>query len=136
MKSTFKKRKLKAIECMKKLDICNAFIKDLEERNTVCYFDNFIGYWAFQDPELYAKVKEIESKYKCTVYAITHEPTEFGELYDFLLIPQYEEDWNVLMQEKNYFYAYAYVWNKTDNSLSEFGDIIIESFVGGIRRIG
>ena len=31
--------------------------------------------------------------------------------------------------------AYAYVWNKKDEWCSEFGDIIVQSFGGGIRRI-
>ena len=35
----------------------------------------------------------------------------------------------------NRFYAFAYVWNQTDESLSEFGDVVVQSFGGGIRRI-
>jgi hypothetical protein len=35
-----------------------------------------------------------------------------------------------------HFYAYAYVWNKSDDLLSEFGDIAVQALGGGIRRIG
>ena len=31
--------------------------------------------------------------------------------------------------------AYAYVWNKDDEWCSEFGDIIVQSFGGGIQRV-
>jgi hypothetical protein len=34
------------------------------------------------------------------------------------------------------FYAFAYVWNKSDDWCSEFGDIVVFSFGGGIKRIG
>jgi hypothetical protein len=36
----------------------------------------------------------------------------------------------------NTFYAFAYVWNQTHEQLSEFGDVVVQSFGGGIRRIG
>ena len=34
------------------------------------------------------------------------------------------------------YYAFAYVWNKDDDTCSEFGTITLSSFGGGIRRIG
>ncbi|MBO7528036.1 MAG: hypothetical protein J6T74_09160, partial [Clostridia bacterium] len=71
------------------------------------------------------------------VYAITHEITEIGEFYDFLIVSNYKEEWDDLVGNyKGNFYAYAYVWNKDDDYCSEFGDVIIQSFGGGIRRIG
>ena len=32
------------------------------------------------------------------------------------------------------YYAFAYVWNKTDEDCSEFGTIALRSFAGGIGR--
>ena len=64
--------------------------------------------------------------------------SEIGEFYDFLIVTDYKEEWNDLIgqyQGKD-FYAMAYVWNKDDDYCSEFGDVIIQSFGGGIRRIG
>ena len=70
------------------------------------------------------------------VYAITHEYTDFGECYDFLFIPDYEEEWDdILLKYNGDYYAYAYVWNKTDDWCSEFGTITICSFGGGITRV-
>jgi hypothetical protein len=34
------------------------------------------------------------------------------------------------------YYVYSYVWNKTEPMFSEFGDIVVQSFGGGIKRIG
>ena len=73
--------------------------------------------YTYQYPELIEKKKELEEKYNCTVYAITHEITEIGEFYDFLIVTDYKEEWNDLIgtyQGKN-FYAMAYVWNKDDD---------------------
>ena len=130
-------KKDKAIEPMKQLKIHKPFIDDFKERNLVCFFENCIGYWVYQEPEVEAKMREIEQEYNCMVYAITHEFTNIGELYNFLIIPNYPEEWDELIyiQRNNQYIAYAYVWNKTDDWCSEFGSISIQSAVGGIRRI-
>ena len=48
----------------------------------------------------------------------------------------YEEEWDeMLYPQGNMFYAYAYVWNKSDDFCSEFGTIGIRSFGGGIKRV-
>lgn len=136
MNTTFDERKQKAIELMKKLDIYKPYIDGFNKKNEVCYFENFAGFWAWQDEDLMKKVKQIEERYNCTVYAITHEYTEFGECYDFLLVTDYKEEWDDLLESnRNNHYAFAYVWNKTDNDCSELGTIVVANFGGGIRRI-
>lgn len=139
MNTTKIERKEKAIELMKKLDIYKPYIKGFKENDEVCFFEGFGGFWAWQDEELQSKIKEIEEKYNCTVYAVTHEFTELGECYDFLLVTDYKEEWNNLVtsyENNGRFFAFSYVWNKSNSNLSEFGDVIIQSFGGGIRRIG
>ena len=76
---------------MKKLNIYKPYIKGFEKYNTVCFYENIGGYWAWQEPELMEKIKAFEEKHNCLVYAVTHEYTEFGECYDFLYISDYEE---------------------------------------------
>ena len=34
------------------------------------------------------------------------------------------------------FFVYAYVWNQEHDHFSEFGDIVVKSYGGGIRRLG
>lgn len=131
-----KNKKQKAIEIMNKLDIYKPYIKGFEENNQICFFENFGGFWAYQEPELMAKIKEFEEKYNVLVYAVTHEFLEFGECYDFLYIPDYEEEWGeILYSQSNYYYVSAYVWNKDCEWCSEFGTIGIRSFGGGIKRV-
>ena len=129
-------KKEKAIELLKELDIYTPYIEGFKERDKVCFFENFGGFWIDQEPEVYAKMKDLEKKYSCLVYAVTHEFTEFGELYDFLIVTDYPEEWDTLVYSQgNRHTAFAYVWNKDDDWCSEFGSVIVESFGGGIRRV-
>ena len=129
-------KKTKAVEMLKELDIYKPYIDGFKEENNVCYFERYAGYWAYQDEELMKKIKQIEQRYNCLVYAVTHEYLEFGECYSLLVIPDYKEDWDYILEKaQNGYYAYAYVWNKTDNDCSEFGTVGVESFGGGLKRV-
>ena len=98
-------------------------------------FERYAGFWAYQYPELQDKIKVFEQKYKCIVYAVTHEFFEFGECYTFLVVTNYKYEWKTLVEKENEnFYAYSYVWNKDDEWCSEFGTVGIKSACGGIRR--
>lgn len=128
-----------AIECLEKLDIYKPYIRKFKSEKTMpCFYENFGGFYADQEPELWKKIKEVEEEYNCLVYAITHEYFEFGECWSMLCVSKdTKEVRDCLIQNTiSRFYAFAYVWNTTDEYLSEFGDIIVQSFGGGIRRIG
>ena len=92
-------KKEKAIELMKRLDIYKPYIKGFRESDKVCFFEGFGGFWIDQEPEVYAKMKAIEKKYGCLVYAVTHEFTPFGECYSFLIVSDYPEEWDDLMND-------------------------------------
>ena len=129
-------RKVKAIELLKQLGIYKPYIERFKEKDQVCFFERFGGYWVDQEPEVYAKMKEVEAQFNCTVYAITHEYTEFGECYSFLLVTRYKQEWkNLVVSENGTHYAFAYVWNKDDDWCSELGTIGVKSFGGGITRV-
>ena len=64
MKITNEIKKQKAIELMNKLNIYKPYIRGFENGNMVCFFENFGGFWAYQEPELMAKIKEIEKTYR------------------------------------------------------------------------
>ena len=129
-------RKIKAIELMKKLDIYKPYIQGFEKDNMVCFYENFGGFWAIQEPEIQNKMINLQYEHDITIYAITHEMTGFGECYSFLYVNGYKEEWDfTLDSDGNVHYAFAYVWNKTDDWCSEFGTIGIISLGGGIKRI-
>ena len=90
-------KKEKALELLKEMDIYKPYIRGFRESDKVCFFENFGGFWLDQEPEIDRKRQEIEAKYNCLVYAVTHEFTQFGELYDFLIVTDYPEEWDTLI---------------------------------------
>ena len=131
-------QKQQAIKQMEVLDIYKPYIKAFKDKGVITLFEGYGGFYIEEDnePELFAKIKEFEQEYDAVVYAVTHEFTNFGELYDFLYVSKYEEEWEMMFEELQSGYASAYVWNKSDEWCSEFGSIAVRSFGGGIKRIG
>lgn len=127
-----------AIECLEKLDIYKPYINRFKSEDIPCFFENFGGFYVDQEPEIYEKVKEVESSHDCLVYALTHEYTDFGETWSMLCVPKDTTFINdcLVPYSRNSYYAFAYVWNKAEELFSEFGDVVVRSFGGGIKRIG
>jgi len=129
-------RKKKAVEIMTKMRIYKPYINAFDRKDCVCFFEGFAGFWAYQEPHLQEKIQEIEIRHNCTVYAVTHEFTEFGECYSLLLVTAHKKEWiDLHLLEENIHYAFAFVWNKDDEWCSEFGTIGVRSFGGGISRV-
>lgn len=127
-----------AIECMKALDIYKPYIRKFEKDGTATLFERFGGYYIdeYQEPELLKKIRAFEAETGSLVYAVTHEMFWFGECYTFLIVSKYEEEYEMTLEGVKDGYAFAYVWNKTDEMCSEFGDVGLKSFGGGIARVG
>ena len=130
-------RKEQAIKYLQQLDVYKPYIDGFEKDNQVCIFERYAGFWVHQYPEIEKRMRALEKEYYCTVYAITHEFTPFGECYSFLIVTNYKEEWKTLLRSnKNRHTAFAYVWNKSDDWCSEFGSVAVQSGFGGITRIG
>ena len=128
--------KEKAIEILKQMDIYEPYIGGFKQKDKVCFFEEFAGFWIDQEPEAYNKMQEIEQKHGCKVYAVTHEYIEFGECWDYLIVTAYPKEWDDLVYKNgSTFYAFAYVWNKDDELCSEFGSVGVRSFGGGLKRV-
>ena len=127
-----------AIKCMEKLDIYKPYVKKFEAEGIPCFFENFAGFYVDQEPELFKKIKEVEQEHFCTVYAVTHEFFSFGETWSMLIAKDNYSIEDVLpgSVDSNCHYAFAYVWNVTNEWCSELGDVIVKSFGGGIKRLG
>ena len=136
--ATKEEMKEEAIKLMKKLGIYNPYIAGFRHHNQVCFFENFGGYWAYQEEKIENKIKELEEEYGFTIYAVTHEKTNIGEMYSFLYVSKYKDDWQYSVFENGYneYVAPAYVWNIDYEFDSEIGSILLQSVGGGIRRIG
>ena len=135
---TKEQRKEKAIEIMKRLGIYEPYIDGYKEHDHVCFYERFGGYWVYQEPEIEAKMREIEQRYDTTIYAITHDLTEFGELWSFLCVSNTGSRYACTKSFGNVcndFICSAYVWNKSSGFV-EYGSVEVRSFGGGLMRIG
>lgn len=140
-KLTREKQKELALENMRQLNIYSPYIKEFRENDVVTMFEEYGGFWATAEngeKALEQLIKQHEDETGDLVYAVTHELTEFGELYSMLVISSYAEDakYCKIKNEGKDNFAFAYVYNVTCPDCSEFGDICVRSFGGGIKRVG
>lgn len=130
-----------AMQLMRQLDMPMSSILLFEQRNLVTIFDfdgDSRGY-AFPCTDLYDKIIELEERYNIMIYAVTRDYlAPIGEMYSFLCVSSYEEDWDHMVQRvgtKQYM-VYAYVQNVQDDLCSEFGNVALSMLDGKIKRVG
>ena len=126
-------QKLEAIKRMKKLDIYTQAIKEFEKDNVLNKSESGgILFWLDENEK--KMVKEFEEKYNATVYHLIHNYTEYGELYSFLFVSQYKDDWDYDNEDLNNNRSLVYVKNIDEDAFSEFRTIGIRSQFGGLIR--
>ena len=136
-KVTRENKKVEAIKRMKMLGLFKPCIKSFEKYDELQLTEPNGGLYEFSDnEELKAKVKEFEEDYNALVYHVIHTYTQFGELYSFLFVSDYEEEWEMDIADVKDSYAIAYVWNKSDEWMSEMGSIVVREKFGGLVRVG
>lgn len=135
MSISIESKKAEAIKRMKALDLYKPYITLFEKDNQIFMSEMTGGVYEFNDnEELVAKVKEFEEENDALVYHVIRTLTQFGELYNFLYVSKYEEEWEMDNEDISEGYALVYVWNKTDEWCSEFGSIGVQGKFGGIVR--
>jgi hypothetical protein len=108
-----------AVQCLEKLDIYKPYIRKFKSKAGIpCFFENFAGFYADQEPELWQKIKEVEEEYGCLVYAITHTILDSADLWSMLCVPRecdgVEDILGLINQtNQNEYYAFTYTWNKS-----------------------
>lgn len=130
-------QKTEAIRRLAALNIYSPFVNYFIKNDVPCFFERCVGYWATEEPKLWAKVQEYQKATGNLVYAITHEYLEGDELWSFLIVSTYPECWKDELDRYGICdsYAFAYTWNVDHEYFSEAGDIAVRSAIGGIRRI-
>lgn len=136
MKISREIKKEEAIKRMEVLDLFKPCIKSFEKYDEVQMSEMTGGLYEFSgDFELTNKVKEFENEYNALVYHVIHTFTEFGELYNFLYVSDYEEEWEMENADIRAGYVFCWVWNKDIEYFSEFGGIAVRPRFGGLVRV-
>lgn len=133
------KQKEVALGIMEKMDLYKPYIEKFKKDGTVTLYEQYAGFYIDEDTEhnLYERIKKFEEEHGCLVYAVTHEFTQFGECYDFLIVTKYKEEWadTLSYSQGTKHVVFAYVNNEDDEFCSEFGDITVNQFGGGLTRV-
>ncbi len=126
-----------AIKLMETMDLYKPYIKAFKEHDTITMYEQYCGFYIDEKEEIYSNIIKFEEEHNCLVYAVTHELTDFGECYDYLIVPQNKEEWETLLfySNKTEHVIFAYVRNVDDEWCSEFGDITVKQFGGGLARV-
>ena len=128
-------KKAEAINRMRVLDLYNPYIKAFKDKDEIFMSEMTGGVYEFSsNSKLCDKVREFEAEHNALVYHVIRTVTEFGELYSFLFVSDYEEEWEMDNADIADGYALAYVWNTTDEWCSEFGSVGVRGKFGGIIR--
>ena len=127
-------KKAEAINRLKAMEIIPEAIRQFDEDDIVNVSENPYGILFWADDEQKELIEEFEKEYNALVYHVIHTYTEFGELYNFLYVSDHNEEWICDHDDLEEGYAYAYVWNKTDEWCSEIGSIGVRGKFGGIVR--
>lgn len=128
-------KKAEAIKRMKALDLYTDYIKAFKDKDEIFMSEMTGGVYEFsKNTELCNKVKEFEAESKALVYHVIRTMTQFGELYNFLYVSDYKEEWSMDNVDIEAGYALAYVWNKSNEWCSEFGSIGVRGKFGGVVR--
>lgn len=133
-------KKQEAIKRMEALGLFKPCIKAFAKYDEVQLSEPTGGLYEFSDDaELNEKVLEFEQEHDALVYNVIHTPIRIDgivmDMYNFLYVSDYEEEWDMDNDDIADGYVMAYVWNKSDDFLSEFGSIAVQERIGGLVRV-
>ena len=136
MNITRERKKERALLYMKELGLFTPCIKAFEKHDEVQVSDINGGLYEFHDDiELNKAIKEFETEYNSLVYHVIHSYVYGMEMYSFLCISDYEEDWELDIPNIRSGYVFTYTWNKDVPEFSEYGSIVYKQWLGGIVRV-
>ena len=139
---TKEQMKQEAIRRLNALGIYKPYIDKFVKDNTVTLFEEYGGFYIDKEygcdqsiVDLFEQVKQEYPEY--LFYAVDHYVISGYEMYSFLFVSKYKEDWRYEFEAgrtPGKFIASAYCYNVNEPMFSEMGDILIDTFGGGIKR--
>ena len=121
-KATRKEMVNEAVKRMKKMDIIDDAIRQFKAGDVNVSW-GWLGALFWADDELKAKIQEVEKQFNSVVYLVLHNNTEMGEMFAMLMVTSYKDEWELDHEDLEHNIAFAYVWNKTYDEMSEAGSV-------------
>ena len=123
----YKPTKEQLIEAKERLNLLDLdFLTDNLQIGYKKPYSTFFKKVDSRDYDLIRAINKFEKEYNCYVYYIMYNNTNFGELYSMLYVSKEQYIWNEDRKDLQDNTSYAYVWNKSDEVLSEIGSIGLE----------
>ena len=113
------------------MEIDKKYIEDFELYQNIHIFDSKDeNNCVKKDLKIEEKMKEIEKKYNCTVYAIIHDLDLIFEYYYFLIITNRQRE-NINAEYQGIKTAFAYIYVKNSSWCDSMDTILVKSNIGG-----
>lgn len=136
------KKKEEAIRRMKALKYFRPSIKEFEKNDLVMINEPPMGahFYTYYEPELEAKIKELEECDNILVYAVIRSYLTDGfenfKMDSLLYVEDYDEEWAYFDMDMKEKIVMSYTINWTHPDYSEYGSICFDYTIGaGLKRV-
>lgn len=136
MKVSREKKKEEAIKRLKALDIIDDAINQFKEDDIVMVSEPPMGGLYWLEDEEKEMVRKFEEENNALVYMVVRAFTQFGKMDSLLFVSDYDEEWEMDMEDIADGYVLSYTKNYDMPDCSEMGSIAVKKMFGGLLRIG
>ena len=135
MNISTEKKKVEALDRMKKLGIYGPTIQQFAKSGKISFSEPPVGAFYWAEGEDLERIKEFERKYNALVFVAIRSFTSLGTMDSFLFVSDYPEEWEDDHRALKEGEAIAYVYNHDAPDCSEMGMIgIAPTIAAGLRR--
>ena len=134
MNITREVKKEEALKRMKALNIFDAAIREFKNEDIIMVSEPPIGGLYYLEDHEKEMVKEFEEKYNALVYMVVRAFTNFGKMDSLLFVSDYDEEYEMEMEDIEDGIVMSYTINHDMPDCSEFGSIGVKSIGGGLVR--
>ena len=136
MTKRYKEEAIKRLNILRKrFHLMDECVKAFSENDEV-WASEWAGILYTVNDEVAEKIKTFEATENAKVYHVIKTNSNIGLMYSFLYVSKYEDEWALDISDLEYGQPLVYVWNATDDWLSEKGYINITGANGGLVRTG
>lgn len=128
-------KKQEAIKRLKALNIIGDAIEQFERDDIVMVSEPPYGGLYWLNDEEKEMVEKFEEEYNALVYMVVRSFTNFGKMDSLLFVSDYDEEYEMEMEDITDGYVMTYTINHDMPMCSEMGSIVVKPMFGGLVRV-